>query len=141
MSKYNAQKIVTDGILFDSKTESQFYEYLKELKAKEKILNFELQPRYLLTPAFEKNGKKYRKAEYVADFLIYHLDGSLEVIDIKGLATETAKLKAKLFNYKYPNLKLTWLVRNLKYGKDGWIEYDELIKVRKKNKRGSKIEK
>ncbi|GAA0115262.1 DUF1064 domain-containing protein [Clostridium senegalense] len=136
MSKYNAQKIVVDGITFDSKAESQFYEHLKDLKAKEKILNFELQPRYLLTPSFKKLGKNYRKAEYVADFLIYHLDGSLEVIDIKGLATETAKLKAKLFNYKYPNLKLTWLVRNLKYSKTGWIEYDELAKLRRKNKKG-----
>lgn len=134
-SKYGAEKITTDGIRFDSKVESQYYEYLKELKYKEKIFNFELQPRYTICPPFEKDGRKYRRIEYVADFLIYHLDNTLEVIDIKGMPTEAAKLKAKLFNYNYPSLKLTWLVRNIKYGKDGWLEYEENEKRKRRNKR------
>ena len=74
--------------------------------------------------------------EYVADFLIYHIDGSLEVIDIKGFAVPVAILKKKLFNYKYIDLKLTWLVRNLKYG--GWVEYDELKRLRRINKKVAK---
>ncbi|AAO35661.1 hypothetical protein phiCTC2A_16 (endogenous virus) [Clostridium phage phiCTC2A] len=137
-SKYGAKKITIDGNAFDSKDEGKYYEYLKKLKFQEKILNFELQPRYELRPAFEKMGKKYRKAEYVADFLIYHLDGTEEVIDVKGMATETAKLKRKLFDEKYRNLKLTWIVRSLKYSETGWIEYDELQKVRREEKKGAK---
>lgn len=132
MSKYNSKKVTLDGITFDSKDEALYYQFLKERKAKGEILNFELQPRYELSPTFTKMGKKYRKSEYVADFLIYHLDGTEEVIDIKGMATETALLKRKLFDEKYRDLKLTWIVRNLKYG--GWVEYEELKKLRKKKK-------
>lgn len=134
MSKYKAEKVVVDGIKFDSKDEAKYYLYLKELKVKGEILNFELQPRYQLQPAFKKGDKKFLKVEYVADFLVYELDSSETVIDVKGMATETAKLKRKLFEYKYPNLKLVWVVRNLKYGLNGWIEVDELKKIRKKAK-------
>ena len=133
MSKYGAQKTNIDGITFDSKVEGLYYQKCLDDKAKGLIHNFELQPRYELQPAFTKDDKKYRKMEYVADFLIYHLDGSLEVIDIKGFAVDVAIIKRKLFNYKYIDLKLTWLVRNLKYG--GWVEYDELKRLRKLNKK------
>ncbi|EPY2273957.1 DUF1064 domain-containing protein [Clostridium sporogenes] len=40
----------------------------------QKILNFELQPKYRLQPEFKKNGKTYRAITYVPDFLIYHFD-------------------------------------------------------------------
>lgn len=134
-SKYKNKKIVIDGITFDSKDESYYYQYLLKLKAEGKIINFELQPKYELQPAFQKNGKKYRPIYYVADFLVYHNDGSEEVIDIKGMAVPVALLKRKEFDYHYPELKLTWLVRNLKYGIDGWIEYDALKSIRSKNKK------
>lgn len=135
MSKYGAKKIVVDGITFDSKDEAKYYEHLKKIKAKEEILNFELQPKYEVQPKFSKNNKKFLPVHYVADFLIYHNDGSQQVVDVKGMATETALLKRKLFEYKYPKLKLTWIVRNLTHGNEhGWIDYDELKKI----KRGSK---
>ena len=51
------------------------------------------------------------------------------------MATTTAKLKAKLFRYKYPEVKLTWICKAPKYTGLEWIEYDELIKVRRKRKR------
>lgn len=136
MSKYGAKKITIDGITFDSKVEGMYYQKCLKDISKGLIDNFELQPRYELQPAFTKENKKYRKMEYVADFLIYHTDGSLEVIDIKGFAVPVAALKKKLFNYKYIDLKLTWLVRNLKYG--GWVEYDELKRLRKLNKKVAK---
>ena len=132
MSKYNANKIVIDGYTFDSKVEGLYYEHLKDLKAKELIFNFELQPKYKLQDKFIKGATSYREINYIADFLIYHLDGRFEAIDIKGMAVPVALLKRKLFNYSYPNVKLTWLVRNLKYG--GWVEYDELKKLRRKAK-------
>jgi hypothetical protein len=135
MSKYNAKKVVIDGITFDSAVESYYYEYLKELKAKEKILNFELQPKYELISKFKKDGKQYQGIKYKADFIIYHLDGSEEVIDVKGMATPEAKMKRKLFNYKYHDLKLTWLCRSKKYSSTGWIEYDELEKLKRLNKK------
>ena len=137
LSKYNANKIVIDGYNFDSKAEGQFYENLKEFKSKELILNFELQPKYELQPKFTKDGINHRQISYIADFLIYELDGSMKVIDVKGMAVPVAILKRKMFNYKYPELKLTWIVRNLKYG--GWVEYDELKRLRRKAKNDKQL--
>lgn len=136
MSKYHSQKIVVDGITFDSKDEAKYYEYLKLMKAKGKIQNFELQPEYELIPKFKKHGKTYRKMTYTPDFLIYYLDGSTELIDVKGFSTQQGELRKKLFDYKYPDVKLTWIARSLKYGNAyGWIEYKELQKKRRENKK------
>lgn len=122
MSKYNANKCVIDGYTFDSKIEGKYYEKLKEDKAKGLIENFELQPRFELIPAFKTCGKSYRKCEYVADFLIYRLDGSVCAIDIKGMATPEAKLKRKMFEYKQMNeknkIELWWL----KWFQKGWVK-------------------
>ncbi|MBY6965297.1 DUF1064 domain-containing protein [Clostridium botulinum] len=134
-SKYGAKKIVIDGITFDSKDEGKYYEYLKKLKSQEKILNFELQPKYELQPGFKKNGKTYRAITYAPDFLIYHLDGSEELIDVKGTETQQGNMRRKMFDYKYPDLKLTWVARSLKYSSIGWIEYDKLKKIRRENKK------
>ena len=130
MAKYKNEKIVVDGIKFDSKVEAKYYEKLKEDKAKGLIKNFELQPKYTLIPKFERNGKTYRKIEYVADFQVYDNDWNISVIDIKGLATETAKLKRKLFEYNYPQYTLEWLVWN----KGLWRDYDQVVKERKAKK-------
>ena len=130
--KYNNNKITVDQIRFDSQEESRFYELLKRMKANGEILNFELQPKYVLQLGFTYFGKNVRPIHYIGDFLIYHNDGTEECIDIKGLATEAALLKRKMMYYKYPDLKLTWLSRSLKYGdENGWIDYDELKKRRK----------
>jgi len=137
-SKYGAKKIVIDGITFDSKDEGRYYLYLKELKAKDKILNFERQPKYELQPSFKKYGKTHRAITYAPDFLIYHLDGSEELIDVKGTETQQGNMRRKMFDYKYPDLKLTWVARSLKYSSAGWIEYDELKKIRRENKKCQK---
>lgn len=134
-SKYKSEKIVVDGITFDSKDEARYYEYLKKKKAKGEILNFELQPKYVLIPGFKKRGKTYRPMTYTPDFLIYHLDGSEELIDVKGFSTQQGEIRRKLFDYKYPDIKLTWIARSLKHGVDGWIEYEQLKKVRRENKK------
>lgn len=134
-SKYGAKKIVIDGITFDSKDEGRYYLYLKELKAKGKILNFELQPKYELQPSFKKYGKTHRAITYAPDFLIYHADGTEELIDVKGMSTQQGEMRRKMFDYKYPDLKLTWVARSLKYSSSGWIEYGELQKIRRENRK------
>ncbi len=45
--------------------------------------------------------------KYIADFLITHLDGSLEAVDSKGMETDVFKLKKKLFLVDFPTVKLT----------------------------------
>lgn len=138
MSKYKSQKITIDGITFDSKDEARYYEYLKKMKALGKIENFELQPEYELIPKFKKHGKSFRKTTYTPDFLIYHTDGSQELIDVKGFSTQQGELRKKLFEYKYPDVKLTWIARSLKFGDEyGWIGYEELQKKRRENKKNA----
>lgn len=131
MTKYNARKTVIDGITFDSKAEGEYYTLLKEKLVKKEISDFYPQPVFLLQEAFEKDGKKFRKIEYIADFLIKHNDGATEVVDIKGFETADFKIKRKLFEKKYPySLKLMKYVK--KYG--GWIETDEWKRLKRKEK-------
>ena len=49
--------------------ESRRYKELKLLERAGEISNLKLQPRFLLQDSFKKNGKTYRKIEYVADFM------------------------------------------------------------------------
>ena len=137
-SKFGNIKTTIDGILFDSKLESKFYEYAKLLKAEGKIKDFEMQTKYEIFPAFRKKGKAWRKIEYVADFVIHHFDGSIEVIDVKGVETDVFKMKHKMFEYKYPDLVL----QTVTYSKidGGWVSLDKVKKgrtARKKAKRGN----
>ncbi|MHA6807922.1 DUF1064 domain-containing protein [Staphylococcus capitis] len=131
MSKYNAKKVEYKGIVFDSKVECEYYQYLEKKMNGVRYNRIEIQPRYELIPKFGDQ----RKTEYIADFALYLDNDLIKVIDVKGMATTTAKLKAKLFRYKYPDVKLTWICKAPKYTGLEWIEYDELIKVRRKRKR------
>lgn len=136
MTKYKSKKIEIDWIKFDSKIEWKYYLFLKNKKEKWEIKDFKIQPKYLLIDKFEKNWKKYRALYYIADFLITYNDWELEVIDIKGMATETAKVKRKLFEYKYKNLKLSWIVYVKK--RWGWIDYDDNNKMKRDEKKYKK---
>ena len=136
MSKYNSKKVEYNGIKFDSKVELDYYHYLNEQLDKGLIKSFELQVKVELIPKYEKFGIKHRAITYTPDFLIIHLDGSKEYVDIKGFGTLASDLRRKLFDYLYPNDKLTWLSYVKKYG--GWIEYTKLKKMRKGNKNGNR---
>ncbi|PNZ89036.1 DUF1064 domain-containing protein [Staphylococcus devriesei] len=134
MSKYNAKKVEYKGITFDSKVECEYYQYLESNMNGVNYDYIELQPRYELIPKFGKQ----RKTEYIADFALYSNNKLIEVIDVKGMATDTAKLKAKLFRYKYPDTKLTWICKAPKYTGLEWITYEDLKAVRRKRKREAK---
>lgn len=138
MNKYNNKEVVIDGIKFDSKHEAEYYLLLKRELAEGKIKGFELQEKFELQPAFKKYGKSHRAITYTVDFSIYYLDGEVEHIDIKGMSTQASEMRRKMFDYLYPNLKLTWLQKSIKHGdENGWIDYDKLKKIRslaKKNK-------
>ena len=138
MSKYLSHKTVVDGITFDSKDEAKYYEALKIRKYRGEIQNFELQPKFTLVQGFKKNGKTYRAITYTPDFVIYHNDNSEEYVDVKGMTTQQGELSIKLFNHFYRDLKLSIVSRNLKYGDEyGFIDYYELQKIRRRNRRAS----
>jgi hypothetical protein len=139
-NKYNAKKVIYDGITFDSKDEGDFYLYLKEQKKAGAIQDFKLQPEFELQPKFTKKGKTWLPIKYKADFLVFHNDGTTQVIDVKGFETADFKLKKKMFEYKFPE-SLTLICRAPKYlAPRKWIELDELAKVRKERKKQQKGE-
>ncbi|KIV57599.1 hypothetical protein TS65_09850 [Aneurinibacillus migulanus] len=116
-----------DGLTFDSKAEARYYALLLQLQQEGAITSFIIQPRYVLQPAFKKNGKMVRKIEYVADFEVSYPDGELEVIDVKGFETKDFALKKKLFEFKYPHLQLKLMT--FKYGR--WMTIEEYKKEKK----------
>lgn len=105
MNKYRNKKVIVDGYEFDSIKESGRYKELKLLLITGQIKDLEIQPHFLLQESFKKNGKTYRKIEYIADFK-YIENGKTIVEDVKGLQTDVFKIKHKLFEKKYPDLEL-----------------------------------
>lgn len=131
MSKYRAKKTVVDNITFDSIAESKYYEQLKWLLQAKQIKSFKLQPKFLLQEGFKKNGVAVRKIEYIADFEVHKLDGSIEIVDVKGVETDVFSLKKRLYLKKYEHpLKIVTLDKTL-----GWIELDQLKKLKRKPRR------
>ena len=104
-SKYKNVNVEIDGINFDSKFEAEFYfSELQWLYAAGEITKIERQKKYLLQPAFKYQDKTIRSINYVADFVVTYKNGSVEVIDTKGVATPEYLLKKKLLLYRYPEI-------------------------------------
>lgn len=89
-----------DGITFDSRREADRYIVLKGMEEDGAIGDLRRQVRYELIPAFDVDGRHYRPVFYVADF-VYVEDGKEVVEDVKGMRTDTYRLKAKLFARRY----------------------------------------
>lgn len=90
-SKYNAKKVKIDGHVFDSIKESEYYQELKLRLSANDILGFCIQPIFILSPSIS----------YRPDFIVWNLDGTTEIIDVKGFKTDVYKIKKKLFEEKF----------------------------------------
>ena len=132
-TKYNSKKVIVDGYTFDSQAEYEYFKILCEQKSKGDIKSFIVHPIYQLQEKFEKLGKNNRPIYYEGDFEITYNDNKIMMIDIKGMATPLSILKRKMFDYVYKDIELLWLSYVKKYG--GWIEFDELKRLRKINKK------
>lgn len=135
-SKYGAEKEEVDGIIFDSKVEAKYYLALKKDKAYGNIRDFKLQPEFILQPGFKRDGKSILPIKLKADFHVYLPSGAEEIIDIKGFPTSEALLKRKMFMYRFPDKKLTWITYVQKHG--GWIEFFKLKAIRAAEKKRKK---
>ena len=114
--KYNAKKIVIDGIEFDSKKEGKRYLELKTLEKAGKIKDLQLQPVFLLQEGFYYRGKAIRQITYRADFEYVDEKGNRVVEDVKGVETPVFQIKKKLFLKKYRDV----IFRVLKFKKGKW---------------------
>ena len=140
-SKYNVKKSTDDrtcdGIVFDSAMEMKFYrDVILPNLGSGVIKRFELQKPYELQPKFTRGGKTIKSITYVADAYIEYADGSIILYDVKGMADTTAKIKRKMFWYRYPEVDYRWITYLKKYG--GWIDYDEAQKLRREEKKNKK---
>ena len=137
-SKYNVSsdksKRTYNGIIFDSELEMKYYRdvVLPKFESGE-IIYYELQKKYELQPKFKHLNETIRAVDYVADFFIRYKDGAEEVVDTKGMPDSIAKLKRKLFLYKYPDINYKWLTYIKKFG--GWIEYNEYQRLKREEKK------
>ena len=121
-NKYNNKKTIVDGIKFDSEMESHYYIYLKQLKEIGEVVDFVLQPTYLLQEGFNLNGKRIRPITYKADFKVIYKDGHEEVIDVKGKLTEEFKIKRKMLLYKYRDITFKCVQERGRKSNKYWIE-------------------
>lgn len=102
-SKYHSKKVWVDGLCFDSKKEADYYVYLKYSLMAREIKGFSRQARFVIIEGTDKDN---RATEYIADFVVFHNDGSSEIIDTKGVKTQAFKLKMKAFRAMYPELEV-----------------------------------
>lgn len=137
MTKYGAKKALVDGIKFDSQMEADYYIYLKNEQNAGRVIEIDLQPVYILLPAFIFNGKKIQPIKYKADFLVTYPDGSQQVIDVKGKETVDFKLKKKMFQSKFQQDILCVTKAPLIDG-GGWIDLEILKKNRAARKKAKK---
>jgi hypothetical protein len=105
-NKYNAKQVTLDGFKFDSKLEASEYARLSIEQMAGRIDGLRVHPSFELQAAFTDNtGRKHRAIHYEADFC-YVQDGSIKVVDTKGVKTPVFRLKEKLFRAKYPDIEL-----------------------------------
>lgn len=128
-TKYGNKRVTFNGIEFDSKVESEFYEHLLQLHKLDEII---IQPKFVLQD--KQDGM--REISYIADFQV----GAL-VFDVKGFQTSDSKLKVKMFKARYPVLSLSLVNKcPLKYQSiyGRWIDIGVLNKLRSAAKRAIK---
>jgi Protein of unknown function (DUF1064) len=94
--KYNAHKVVIDGITFASKWEGRCYCDLK-WQFQAGLITFPL-----LQVPFSLGCHYRRESFYIADFVYVHLaTGRLCVVDAKGVATPLYKRKKRTLEFIY----------------------------------------
>lgn len=100
-NKYNAKRVVVDGIKFDSKREAHRYKELKLMERAGTITDLQLQPKFELQPGFTgPDGRRIRAIHYIGDFMYTDLEtGNKVVEDVKGVKTDVYKLKKKMMAY------------------------------------------
>lgn len=94
---YSTKKVKYNNLTFDSGLELYFY---KLLESNNLLENLKMQEPFEIQPSFKYRGSTIRKMEYICDF---YLTDKKIVIETKGLLEEKAKIKHKMFKFKYPD--------------------------------------
>lgn len=97
-SKYRNHRTEVDGIKFDSALEARCYQQLQLRRKAGEVLWFIRQPSFRL-----EGGVSYR-----ADFLVVLANGGVEVLDAKGMDTQTSRNKRKQLKERYGIDVILW---------------------------------
>jgi len=96
MSKYgNIRTECQEGHKHDSRIEAEYCFFFFHQQKKGIYQKVETQVRFIIVPAFLKHKPRY----YIADFVLHHPDGTIEVVDVKGVKTTLFSLKWHLLQY------------------------------------------
>lgn len=121
-------------ITFSSDTQKKYYdEVILPGYESGKIVDYDLQRRYILQDSFNRNGITIRRIDYVADYWVKYSDGHEEVRDTKGsgrYADPVAKLKRKMFWARYPDIDYEWIYKDRK---GNWVIWEDYRKGKMEN--------
>ena len=130
LSEKGKLKRTYKGIQYDSELEMRYFKDVVEVGLENgTIIDCQRQIKYELQPKCKYKNENILAIKYIADYVLTYNDGSVIVWDVKGQADATAKLKKKMFHYKYPEIDYRWVTYSLQDG--GWLEYSEVEKARK----------
>jgi hypothetical protein len=98
-SKYGNLKTEYNGVIFHSKKEAAYaqqLDFLKKVKGvNDRVVDYDMQVPFQVV----LNGIKICK--YLADFKVRYADGRTEIVDVKGVKTQTYRLKKRLVEAQY----------------------------------------
>lgn len=83
--KFNAKQTIVDDIKFSSKKESLWYQKIKKRQESGEVLFFLCQVPFRLP-----GGVKY-----LLDFMVFQADGTVQLIECKGMKLPMGQLKLK----------------------------------------------
>jgi len=112
-SKFNAKRVIIDGITFASQKEANRYAALKQMEKAGLISHLELQPSFKLycgTQPVLIRSKRYpngRHATYRADFAYFDADRGKRIVeDAKGFRTKEFILKRAVVEACFPAVQI-----------------------------------
>lgn len=94
-NKYGAKKTVYNNLKYDSKMEATYAQDLDLRLYSGELKDIQRQVRISL----DVNG--YHICNYIVDFVLTYADDSVELVEVKGFATEVYRLKRKLLEATY----------------------------------------
>jgi len=98
-AKYGNKKVKTADHTYDSKREKLCHDLIKKFKIPHKF-----QVKYELQPGFRNpSGKAIRKIYMVIDFVLVRSDGTMLIVDVKGVVSDMSAMKYKMLGYRLNN--------------------------------------
>jgi len=142
---YSSEKIPFDGMIFDSKSELEYYKILKSKKENKEIKDFECSPKYILQESDWLNwrGEKQSSIDHYPDYLVTLNSGEQIILDTKGGGTANhntdAKIKKLIFEYLNREIPYYYISKLSNFLGGDWVEssprHDFYTKIRNKYKK------